>query len=509
VPPDVQVVTSAIPRLATGVPGLDEILRGGLPANFLYLVEGGAGSGKTTLSLQFLMEGRRRGERVLWCTLSESEEQLQEISRSHGWDLSGVDVVNLSTINPGSDPESEYSFFSPADVELGDVTKSLMDVVQRVRPTRLVFDPFSDVRMLARDPLRYRRQVLSFREFFRGRGCTGLLLQELSRGGGALDDTSLGTVVHGIITLDQLTPQYGEPRRRLLVQKLRASSYCGGYHDFSIETGGIVVYPRLAASGHVSTLSADTASSGVPGLDDMLGGGLHRGNSLLVMGPSGSGKSSVAVQYAVAALNRGEHAAIYLFEETARSFLARSDGFGDGLRAHMEQGRVTVRQIEPGAMTAGGFADAVRRAVETEQTRVVVIDGLTGYLNVLCEEPRLGMHLQELLTFLCDRDVVSVLTINEYGLMGERVGSTLDVNHLTSAVLLLRYFEASGSLRRSVAVLKRRTGAHDVMIRELLIRPPGVEIGASLAGFRGVLTGHPRDASESVGETPGIGGGRG
>ncbi len=502
-------VTPGLSRLQTGVPGFDDVLRGGLPANYLYLIEGDTGSGKTTLGLQFLREGRRRDERVLWCTLSESEEQLHEIARSHGWSLSGIEIVNLSKVDGGNYPQPEYSFFSPADVELGDVTKSLMEVVQRVRPTRLVFDPFSDVLLLARDPLRYRRQILALREFFRGRGCTGLLLQELVRNGMPPDDSTVGTVVHGIITLDQLTPAYGEPRRRLHVRKMRASSYCGGYHDFSIETGGLVVYPRMAASGHISVMSDEVASSGVTQLDEMLGGGVHRGTSLLVMGPSGSGKSSLSTQYALAALDRGEHAAVYLFAETARSFLARSDGLGNGFREHTEKGRAMLRQVEPGEMSAGAFANSLRRTVEAEQTRVVVVDGLTGYLQAMYEESRLGMHLQELLTFLGDRDVVTVLTVNEYGLMGERVSPAFNVSHLMGTVLLLRYFESAGTLRRSIAVLKRRTGAHDVLIRELLIRPPGIEIGGSLAEFRGVLTGHPWLSGESNGAKPPIGGSRG
>lgn len=479
------------PRISTGVSGLDHILGGGLPANYLYILEGDSGAGKTTLALQFLLEGKRRGESTLWCTLSETEHQLLSTARSHGWDLSGIEICNLAATEASLRAESEYSFFSPADIELSDVTKAVMDVVERVKPSRLVFDPFSDVRLLAQDPLRYRRQVLEMREFFAGRKCTVLLVQEVPRGAVAVADGSAEGVVQGVISLHQTVPDYGRKRRRLNIHKLRGVAFRDGYHDVSIETGGLVVFPRLVAAEHAGTLRQEIVPSGVPELDSMLGGGLNRGTCLLAMGPAGVGKSTLASQFAVAALRRGEKAAIFLFDEMSRVFLARSEGLGMGLSEHVSRGQATVHQVDPSAFTPGEFAHEVRHAVERDDVGLVVIDSLSGYLNGMPDEHYLSVHLHELLTYLGYRNVVTVLTMNEHGIVGGRLRATIDVSYLADAALLLRYFEAFGGVRRSISTVKRRMGPHEVLIREMTISPPGIHVGEPLKEFHGVLTGNP------------------
>lgn len=365
-------------RVSTGISGLDHILGGGLLPFQLYIVEGDSGAGKTTLALQFLLEGKRRGEATLWCTLSETEQQLQTTARSHGWDLTGIEICNLARSEASLKADAQYTFFSPADIELGDVTEAVTEVVERLKPTRMVFDPFSDVRLLAQDPLRYRRQVLSLREFFAGRQCTVLLVQELARGAHTSDDNSAEGVVQGVISLHQSVPDYGRKRRRLNVHKLRGVRFRDGYHDVSIETGGLRVYPRLIASEHLGEFTNETISSGVPGLDALLGGGLNRGTSLLATGPAGVGKSTLASQFALAALRRGERAAFFLFDETARAFVARSEGLGMGILEFVKKGNATLRQIDPAEFTPGEFADLVRRVVEHDEARFVVIDSLSG-----------------------------------------------------------------------------------------------------------------------------------
>lgn len=475
----------------TGIAGLDDILKGGLPRAQLYLLEGASGAGKTTLGLQFLLEGVRRGETVLWCTLAETESQLRSTARAHGWDLSGVHIVNVS--DPGSQGGAEegdsYSFFSPGDIELHDVTRAILEVAARLRPRRVVFDPFSDVKLLARDPLRYRRQLLQLREHFARMGATVLLIQE--HGLELPSDPAGEGVVHGIIGLYQNAPDYGKPRRRLRVHKLRGVDYREGFHDVSIKTGGLVVYPRLSASEHALPEDRSEITSGIAGLDQMLGGGLDRGSSLLVMGPSGAGKSTLCSQFAVASALRGEKAVIYLFDETLRAFLARAHGLGMALRQQIDAGMVDIVQVNPAEFSPGEFAHMVRAAVEDQQARVVAIDSLNGYLSGMPDESHLAMHMHELLTYLALRNVVTLLTMNQQGLLGETQSLPADVSYLADAALLLRYFEAVGAVRRAVSVVKRRCGPHEVLIRELTIASPGVHVGATLHEFRGVLTGQP------------------
>lgn len=485
----------ALLRCSTGVPGLDDILGGGLPANQLYLIEGDSGAGKTTLALQFLLEGKRRGERTLWLSLSETRDQLVSTARSHGWDLDGIELYNLS--ESSFDGGDQYSFFSPGDIELGDVIREVQAVVDRVQPNRIVFDPFSDIRLLARDPLRHRRQVLLLRQFFSGRQCTVLLVQELPRDGRRLDDDPAEGVVQGVITLSQFLPEYGGQRRRLNVHKLRGVSYRDGYHDFTIKTGGLVVYPRLVSAEHKSLGQGETVSSGVAALDELLGGGLDRGTSILALGPAGVGKSTLASQFVRAALARGERAAVFLFDETRRAFHARSDGLGMNLAQAIESGQLFLTQIDPAQFAPGEFAGLVRRSVEKDGVGTVVIDSLSGYLNAMPAEKYLSMHLHELLTYLSSQNTVTIVTLNEHGIVGDAIRPPVDVSYLADVAILLRYFEASGRVHRALSVVKRRTGPHEVTIRELSIAPPGIHVGEPLEAFHGVLTGQPEYRGEN------------
>ena len=492
------VTESALPTPArpadvdpTGISGLDDVLRGGLPRGQLYLLEGSAGAGKTTLGLQFLLEGVRRGERVLWCTLSETEAQLVATARSHGWDLSGVTIVNFT--QPGNAPgvpDAGYSFFSPADIELNDIAKAILDLIERERPRRVVFDPFSDVRLLARDPLRYRRQVLQLREHLARLDATVLLIQE--HGPDAPSDPSAEGVVHGIIGLYQQAPEYGRPRRRLRILKLRGLNYREGFHDVVLRTGGLAVFPRLIATEHALPPERAVVSSGLASLDTMLGGGLDRGTSLIILGPSGAGKSTLATQLACASVARGERCNYYLFDETERAFRARAQSLGMPLVGEgNDAAGVSVRQIDPAEFSPGEFAHDVRAAVEDEGARLIVIDSINGFLTGMPEESHLPMHLHELLTYLALRNVVTILTLNQHGLVTSDPQSPVEVSYLADSALLIRYFEAEGAVRRAASLLKRRLGAHEVLIREMKIGPPGIHLGQPLSDFRGVLTGQP------------------
>lgn len=474
----------------TGVVGLDQILRGGLPCGHMYLLEGASGAGKTTLGLQFLMEGLRRGQRVLWCTLAETEKQLHAIARSHDWDLEGLEILNIAQeLRASGMLDDEYTFFSPGDVELQDVMRSVGERVRRLRPGRMVFDPFSDVELLARDPLRFRRQLMQFRELFAETGTTALLIQEhaLERS----REPSGEGLMHGIIALYQTAPAYGKPRRRLRVHKMRGLDYREGFHDVALRSGGLVVYPRLTAEEHQLPEEGGVMRSGSAELDAMLGGGLDRGASLLVVGPSGAGKSTLCSQFALEQARQGDRAVIFLFDETSRAFLRRADGLAMPLRERIAQGLVTLVQVNPAEFSPGEFAHRVRHAVEDTGARLLAIDSLNGYMSGMPDEKHLAMHMHELLSYLALRNVATLLTLNQSGALGESGSEAGDITHMTDATLLLRYFEDSGAVRRAAAVLKRRCGPHEEAIRDLRIARGGVFFGAALQSLQGILTGQP------------------
>ena len=475
--------------VATGIDGLDAVLGGGLTSERVYLIEGVPGSGKTTIAMQFLMEGVRRGEKVLYITLSETEEELRAVADSHGWSLDGIDIHEIAPGGDQLDPDSQYTMFHPSEVELGSTTRDILAEVERLRPDRVVFDSLAEVRLLAGAVLRFRRQVLALKQYFNGRKATVLLIDESQVGEHSLH---VHTIVHGVISLDQLRPEYGGDRRRLRVTKLRGRRYRSGFHDYEIETGGVRVFPRLVASDHRRELEPTKALSGSAPLDALLGGGLDRGTSTLIVGAAGTGKSTLAMHFAMAAAERGEHAAWFIFDESVRSLVMRSRGIGLPIDERMSDGSIAVRSIDPAELSPGEFISAIRQAVEIDGARVVIIDSLNGYLNAMPEERFVLVQLHELLAYLGQLGVLTLLISAQQGLIGQ-MHSTLDVSYLADNVILMRYFEAEGAVKQAISVLKKRTGVHERTIRELSISNDGVTISEPLRHFRGVLTGVPVD----------------
>ena len=481
--------------LGSGSPGLDAVLNGGFTPHRLYLVEGAPGSGKTTLALQFLLEGQRRGERGLYVTLSETAHELREVAASHGWSLDGIQIHELAPPHDSLDPDSHYTMFHPSEVELGDTTKRILDQVRDLRPQRMVFDSLAELRLLAGSPLRYRRQVLALKQYFVGQECTVMLLDDCASNEQGLH---VHTIVHGAISLSQMNPEYGGDRRRLRISKYRGRRFASGYHDYQIVTGGLQVYPRLVAAHYRREIDQECVSSGSAELDLLLGGGLHRGTSTLLVGAAGTGKSSLATSVAMAANARGESVAMFTFDETVASLVKRSQGIGFDVEAQMAQRRFYAEAVDPAELSPGEFANRIRHMVEHEGVRTVVIDSLNGYLNAMTEERFMIVQLHELLTFLAHHGVVTVLVSAQQGLIGQMTNN-VDVSYLADTVVLLRYFEAGGEVRQAISVLKKRTGGHERTIRPLRICDEGVVIGEPLRHFRGVLTGVPFDRNEPVG----------
>lgn len=471
----------------TGVPGLDDVLAGGFPPGHLYLVEGDPGVGKTTLGMQFLMAGASGGKKQLYITLSETANELRGVAESHGWDLSGIEiheVIPSADIVEGDD----NTLFHPSEVELGETTRAFLREVERINPSRIVIDSLSEVRLLAQTALRYRRQILAFKQVFAERGCTVLLLDDRSEEPG---DMHVESIAHGILDLEQLAPLYGSERRRLRVKKLRGVRFRGGYHDMKIETGGLVVFPRLvAAEFNEHRLSTDVLSSGIVGLDRMLGGGLEHGTTTLILGPAGTGKSAIASVYAAAVGVGGHNAALFHFEEGLGTLKQRTTALGIPLTEQIEKGRVRIQHVDPAEMSPGEFSHLVRRAVEQDSARLVVIDSLNGYYASMPEENFLTLHLHELFSYLRHKGVVVLTTMAQHGFAGV-VGAPVDLSFLADTVLLLRFFERDGEIRKAISVPKKRAGRHETSIRELALDERGIFVGAPIRDFQGILAGTP------------------
>jgi circadian clock protein KaiC len=488
----------AVPRLATGIEGLDDILEGGFPAHRIYLIEGEPGTGKTTLALQYLMEGARLGEPSLYITLSETKEELQAVARSHGWVLDGFEIFEAIAPVQSLKPDAQYTIFHPAEIELGETMNAILKEFERVQPARVVIDSLSEMRLLAGEALRFRRQILALKQYLAGQQGTVLLLDDKASG----HDLQIHSIVHGVVSLEHLAVEYGAERRRARVTKLRASKFRGGYHDFSILTGGIRMFPRLIAAEHRSGFDGGSASSNIPALDKLLGGGLDRGTSTLMLGPAGSGKSTLSTQFAAAAAARGERTAAFIFDELRETFMGRAAGVGIEMAKFVKKNLIRIQQVDPAELAPGEFAAAVRRAVDVDGARIIIIDSLNGYLNAMPEERFLSVQMHELLTYLNQQGVVTMLVMAQHGFLGSNMATPVDVSYLADTVLMLRYFEARGAIHRALSVVKKRTGRHEASIRELEIRKEGLRVGEPLSHFRGILTGVPvyEGAEEHLGE---------
>lgn len=472
----------------SGIAGLDDVMRGGFARNRLYLIEGEPGSGKTTLAMQFLLEGAQRGEPVLYVTLSETAAELRAVADSHGWDLSGVHLHELVPGEEGLDGDDQYTVFHPAEVELGQTTEMILSEVERLRPLRVVFDSVSEIRLLAATPLRYRRQILALKRYFAVRSCTVLLLDDLT---GRDRDLQVQSIAHGVIQLDQQSPDYGTERRRLTVLKYRGTAYRGGLHDYVIRRGGIQVFPRLVAAEFRGVAGGARLPSGIAELDQLLGGGLELGTSTLMLGAPGTGKSSIAAQFVATAAANGSFAVMFAFDESIQTLTERARSFGSELESHVAAGRVSLQPVDPAELSPGEFIHRIRVAVEGHDARVVVIDSLNGYLNAMPTERFLIIQLHELLSYLGQRGVATVITAAHRGLIGSHMESPVDATYLADTAVLLRYFEAGGRVRQAISILKKRGGAHERTIRELRLESGRIAVGEPLTRFHGILTGVP------------------
>jgi circadian clock protein KaiC len=464
-------------------------LGGGLPVNRLYLVKGTPGVGKTTFGLQFLLTGQKHDEQGMYVSLSESRDELAAIAHSHGWLLDGLAVHEVATgqTNPPSGEEDpRYTVFHPSEIELETVTRSILDETKRIRPRRLIIDSLSELRLLAGDPLRYRRQILALKEYFTSWPCTVLLLDPASDAGPEFE-----TLAYGVISLEAFIPPYGRKRRRVRVAKLRGVNVDDGYHDFKIETGGMVVYPRLVASEHRTHAKPERVASGVKNLDRLLGDGLFRGSSTLVMGAAGTGKSTLCMQYALSACQRGERAAVFSFDESREMWITRAHSMKVPIDPYIENGQLTIQPIDPGELAPNEFIDLVRKTVDREHAQLVVIDSLNGYLHATPDEKFLTGQLHELLMYMADRVVLTLLVVAQEGLIGTGIQAPVEISYLADAVVLLRYFEHAGQVRQAISVVKKRYGRHERTIREMTLGEGGVHVGEPLEQFHGVLSGMP------------------
>ena len=483
------VISEIAKRIKTGIEGLDDVLGGGLPENRVYLLEGNPGSGKTTLALQFLLEGIKNGEPGLYVTLSETKSELREVAASHGWSLDGINIHELTVAEDSLMPDGQYTFFHPSEVELGQTTKSLVEEVDRSKPKRIVFDSLSEMRLLARDPLRYRRQILGLKHFFVTKNCTVILIDDLSASSSDMQPQSLA---HGVIQLEQVSPEYGIDRRRLRIAKLRGVKFRSGYHDFVLEKGGLKVFPRLIAAEHKPSFKRNQVGSGLEGLDALLGGGFDRGSSNLLLGPAGVGKSSIASLFACATASRNEKSSFFIFDEVIDTFVDRAHALGMPVHKLIKSGLLAVAQIDPAELSAGEFVAKVRYAVEKENVKLVVIDSLNGYRLAMPQQVALTAQLHELLSYLNQMGVITILIAAQHGLVGNGVvEGDMNVSYLADSVIQMRFFEMKGRIRKAISVIKKRASMHEDTIRELAFKSGGIQIGEPLEEFQGVLTGVP------------------
>ena len=489
------LVERASGQAAIGIAGLDEVLGGGLERERVFLVEGSPGTGKTTIAMQFLISGAAAGERVLYITLSETEEELRAGGRSHGWSLDGVTVYELIPPENLLDEDQQQSLLYSSDLELGETTKRIFEAFERLRPHRVVIDSLSEIRLLAQSSLRYRRQLLSLKHYFVRQGTTVLLLDDLTS---EANDRTVHSIAHGVIRLEEMAPEYGAERRRLRVLKYRGRGFRGGFHDLAIEKGGVRVFPRLVSAEYRTRFVREVLPSESGELSSLLGGGVERGSSVLILGPAGTGKSLLSLTFVRDAIGRGESAALFIFDEERGLLFSRALGLGIDLQAMIDAGKLIVEQVDAAELTPGEFSERVRRTVEEDGARTIVIDSLTGYEAAMPGENALVLHMHELLQYLNRQGATTFLTVAQHGLVGY-MRSPVDVTYLADTVILLRYFEALGRVRRAISVVKKRTGPHEDTIREFRIGGRGLTLGDPLVQFQGVLRGVPTLVGDGTG----------
>ncbi|MET0309284.1 MAG: ATPase domain-containing protein [Sphingomonas sp.] len=470
-----------------GIPGLDDITNGGLTRGRLFLLEGSPGTGKTTIATQFLITGAAAGESCLYITLSETDAEFREGAASHGWDLTGVDIFELLPPEDLLDEQQQQSLLYSSDLELGETTRRIFEVFERVKPRRVVVDSLSEIMLLAQSPLRYRRQILALKHYFSRNGATVLMLDDLTA---EQNDRTMHSIAHGVIHLDELAPDYGAERRRTRIIKYRGQRYRGGFHDFVIEAGGVRIFPRLVSAEHRTQFERSLITSDSPELNALLGGGIERGSSILILGPAGTGKSLLTLTFVATAIARGECAAMFVFDEELGLLFSRALGLGIDLQAMVDTGKLVIEQVDAAELSPGEFSERVRRCVEIHQAKTVVIDSINGYQAAMPEEQALILHMHELLQYLNRQGASTFLTVAQHGLVGD-MKAPVDVTYLADTVILLRYFEALGRVRRAISIIKKRTGAHEDTIREYRIDGRGITLGKPLTGFHGVLRGVP------------------
>jgi len=474
-------------RASSGIPPLDDILAGGFVRRRIHLIEGKPGTGKTTLGVQFLLAGQAAGEKTLYVSLSETADELRASAETHEWDLDGIEIFELMPPESGLIGEGGQTMFHPSEVELAETMTLLINHIERLKPERVVIDSLSEVRLLAQSALRYRRQILALKQYLARRGTTVLLLDDMTS---ETHDLQLHSIAHGVVTLEQLAIDYGAERRRMRVTKMRGVKFRAGYHDYSIKTGGIEIFPRLISAEHTGNVPKDVVRSVSPQLDDMLGGGVRRGTSVLLVGPAGSGKSSIAISYLTAAAARGEYAALFAFDESAGSIRDRSAGLGMPIDSFIAKGLVTLAPMNPAEMSPGEFTQRVCDTVQQRGAKVVIIDTLNGLLNSMPDERHLILQMHELLTYLNEAGVLTILVVAQHGMLG-MMQSPIDLSYISDTVLLLRFFEASGEIRKAISVVKKRVGTHQASIREFRLSDKGLEVGEPLTAFEGIMTGVP------------------